>query len=96
MRHHHHHRGATRIVISGSAGAMVSIVVMFFVGVLLIGMGAVFMSIAQSTPILHDSFLLTGGILVCVGVVLLGVGVAMWIKRSRARRLETGGVPGQL
>src|SRR5262249_8719495 len=67
----------------------------FFVGLLLGGVGVLFLSIAESMPILHDSFLLTGGVLIAVGVLMFAIGVVMWVKRGTAQRLQTGGVLGQ-
>jgi hypothetical protein len=92
--HHHHHRGTT-VTIGGNAGAIVNIAVMFFVGLLLLGMGVVFVVIAQSTPILYDSFLLTGGILAPAGLLMFGIGIFMWVRRANAQRLKASGVPGQ-
>ena len=95
MHHHHRHRGGSGIAISGSTGSMVGIVVMFFVGLLMFGMCALFIGIALSVDILHDSFLMTGGFLALVGVLMFGIGIAMWVKRANAKRVQATGVPGQ-
>lgn len=95
MHHHHHHRGGTTITLGGSAAAIVNIVVMLFVGLLLLGMGAVFVVIAQSSPLLHDGFLLTGGMLALAGLIMFGIGIVMWRKRASAQQLNAAGVPGQ-
>jgi len=93
--HHHHHRHGTTITLGGNAGAIVNIVVMLFVGLLFGGMGLVFVAVALTTPILHDSFLLTGGMLVPAGVMMFGLGVVMAVRRANAQRLEARGIAGQ-
>jgi hypothetical protein len=80
--HHHHHHHGTRIVIGGSTGAAINIAVMFVVGLLLIGVGVVFVVIAQNTPILEGSFTSTGGILALVGLGMFVGGIVMWVKRA--------------
>jgi hypothetical protein len=95
FHHSHHHRGATTITIGGRTGALINIIVMFAVGLLLLGMGVVFVAIALNVPILRDSFVLTGGILACVGMGMVGGGVVMWLRRANADRLRASGVAGQ-
>jgi hypothetical protein len=92
--HHFHHHHGTRVTISGSAGAIVNIVVMFFVGLLLLGMGIVFLVIAQNTPILESSFTLTGGILAATGLIMFVIGIILWVRRANAQRVKATGVPG--
>jgi hypothetical protein len=90
---HHHHYG-TRVVIGGSAGAAINIAVMFFVGLLLMGLGVVFVVIAANTPILEGSFTMTGGILALVGLGMFIGGIVMWVKRANAKRVQATGVQG--
>jgi hypothetical protein len=92
--HHHRSRGRT-ITIGGSTGAMINILVMFFVGLLLAGMGVVFIGIALSVEILRVSFSLTGGVLALVGMGMVGGGVMMWLRRQNAERVKASGVAGQ-
>ncbi len=89
--HHHHHRGSTTVIVGGG---IVNAVVMIVVGLVLVGMGVSFFSIGNSTPILHDSFLPTGGILAVIGVVLFVVGIVMWVRRKRTPGTVAGGIQG--
>jgi hypothetical protein len=91
--HHHHYRG-TGIAISGSTGAAINIAVMFFVGLLLLGIGVVFVVIAENVPILETSFLSTGGILAVVGLGMFVGGIFMWKKRANTQRVTATGVQG--
>jgi hypothetical protein len=95
MSHFHHHRSSTRVVIGGRTGALINIIVMLCVGLLLAGMGVVFIGVALNVPILRDSFIVTGGVLGCVGLGMMAGGVVMWIRRANADRITATGVPGQ-
>lgn len=93
MHFRHHRRGSTRFI--GAPGGIINILTMFFVGLLLAGMGVVFVGIGATVPILRSSFFLTGGILVPVGLGMFAFGVYLWMRRANAQRLRASGVPGQ-
>jgi hypothetical protein len=92
---HHHHRSSTSITIGGNFGALINILGLLFVGLLLLGMGVVFVGVAMRVPILRSSFLLTGGIFGVIGVAIVGIGILLGFRKWNAQRLRASGIPGQ-
>ena len=75
-------------------GSKVPAVILLAVGLLQLGMAAVFGVLAQSMPVVRGGFVPTAAVLGALGTALVVGGIVWWKRAANAQRLKVEGIPG--